>query len=260
MSFEPIWVFSGFITMDLTQVVESHSTPLNVLETHEDNRKKWDQIQRLLSGLLPCESAGRNHLLEEKIILVEKGLTLDLRDAFLNYGIQIMKLDMSFMKICTRSPSSTGSWLVPQFALVNVFDYWNPVASITYGLSVRTECHPSAAYAYGLLSPLYDVERLANDIPSMWGLWGRNKKRRIRFEWQGTMPSQIRALANTAKDLVGEGNVFLVLDTAGQWECKSYYQAAPADPLLVAKVGSSWFLLGRFDPSPLKEWAAAEMT
>lgn len=239
--------------MTLSQVVGTHSQPIDTSSGLESIEAEMVRVQAVLNRLLPAERASRNHLVSKLEKLAQNKLLLLLQQQCEKQGAQLQKLNMSFMKMCTRSARSTGGWLVPQFALVRVCQE-RPFAALTYGRSSWVECEPSHG-----LSRLYDVERLESDIRTLW-IFGRDKKRRISFTWQGTMPSHIRSLAKTAKDLVEWPNVYLVVDTQGHWMCESLYEAAPADPLLVAKVGDQWVLLGQFDPTPIEEWVAAEMT
>lgn len=235
--------------MTLSQVVESHCQPIDGSETISSLETKRGKLTAVLEQLIPAEMASRKHLVSELEKLDNMRLILNLQQQ-----CDIKKLDMGFMRTCTRSAIR---WMVPQFALVRVFAF-TPEAVLTYGRFSRVECEPSQDFR-----GLYDVQRLESDIHTLW-IFGRDKKRRISFTWQGTMPSRIRALANTAKDLVGKANVYLVVDTKGHWQCESFYKAPPADPLLVVKVGegrgAQWFLLGQFDPTPMEQWVAAEMT
>lgn len=242
--------------MTLSQVVGTHSQPIDTSSGLESIEAEMVRLKAVLDRLLPAERASRNHLERELEKLAENKLLLNLQQQCEKQGAQLQKLDMSFMKMCTFA-RSMGRWLVPQFALVQVFQM-SPQTTLTYSHSRLPKCEPSQNLVY-----LYDMERLEGDIHTLW-IFGRDKKRRITFTWQGTMPSQIRGLASTAKDLVGWSNVYLVVDTEGHWECESLYEAPPADPLLVAKVGegqgAQWVLLGQFDPTPMEQWVAAEMT
>lgn len=237
--------------MTLSQVVESHCQPIDASSGLESIEAERVRLKAVLDRLLPAEMASRDHLKSELKKLADMRLLLTLQQQCEKQGAQLQKLNMSFMKMCTRSPRLR--WLVPQFALVRVFQEV-PYALLTYGRFSWTECEPSQDFR-----GLYDVQRLKSDIHTLW-IFGRDKKRRISFTWQGTMPSHIRSLAKTAKDLVGTENVYLVVDTEGHWQCETPYEAPPADPLLVVKVGDQWVLLDQFDPTPMEQWVAAEMT
>jgi hypothetical protein len=88
-------------------------------------------------------------------------------------------------------------------------------------------------------------------------------RRHIGYRWVGNMPAKLGGFASFARKLGDPRNgtgmkVSLVCDTQGQW----VRMPVPADPIVVARVQHSteYIMLGIFNPSPMEEWVAEQLT
>ena len=229
----------------LPDVARTFTSPLpEAFGSSEAYSRERSRLQKVAERLLPVETYVRDRLVQrERDLDALKGCRA-LVKACRERGIEPKLLDMSFMTACTRS---RRGWLVPQFALVDV----------TKSAKCRLQYPSEKSASPRICQDLYDMDRLERDIPWILRVMDDEGDRKIEYEWRGTMPEHIRTAAKVALS-VSQVDVYLVIDTAGQWNCTP----VPADPLLVARIrdGSPWFLLGIFDPSPFEDWVAREMT
>jgi hypothetical protein len=196
--------------------------------------------QQTLADLLPFEVE-----LAPRLAAEIARLEAELRAAKLQLDARFPRIDMGFMK-------KRGWNLYPAFALFDVTlpplcllklrHDWIPATNRTLDQRL-VECSPMP----NLMWEYADLEWLRAKVLST------RESIELWTELKGVIPGEVRQLI---KQNIGTFDQIAIAAEVAKWN----ERIGPGDPLVLGRVGPLWWLIAKFDTTPLEEYVAKEFS